>query len=175
MAPRTPTNGCPSTTTRRTSTRTARTTTCTCSSRSTSNLDHRTAANTERPSAGRRYPVFTRFKQTSSSPPKSVEDLGLDLFVGSEPPLLCILNYQSGFLEQVPSLEPAAVASHLCHKPNIGGWHRTRGEGLESISHCGRRVAPPRDRRRRTSPGGAAGVRARNAGCRRIRTNGWLA
>src|SRR3989454_4753906 len=37
MAPRTPTNGCPSTTTRRTSTRTARTTTCTSSSRSTSN------------------------------------------------------------------------------------------------------------------------------------------
>src|ERR1700756_1015411 len=40
-APRTPTNGFPSTTTRRTSTRMARTTTCTSSSRSTSNPAHR--------------------------------------------------------------------------------------------------------------------------------------
>src|SRR3989454_6709769 len=135
MAPRTPTNGCPSTTTRRTSTRTARTTTCTCSSRSTSNPAHRRTPNTERPSAGRRSPLFSRFKQPSSSPPRSVEDLGLDLFVGSEPSLLCILNYHSGFLDQVPAPEPAAVASHLCDNPNIGGWHRTRGEGLESISH----------------------------------------
>src|SRR2546427_11998576 len=175
MAPRTPTNGCPSTTTRRTSTRTARTTTCTCSSRSTSNPAHRRTPNTERPSAGRRSPLFSRFKQTSSSPPRSVEDFGLGLLVGSGPSLLYILNYQSGFLEQVPSFEPAAVASHLCHKPNIGGRHRTLGEGLESISHCGRRVAPPRDRHRRPSPGGAAGVRAPTAAYRRVRTNGWLA
>src|SRR5256712_1008892 len=59
MAPRTPTNGCRSTTARRTSTRTARTTTCTCSSRSTSNPAHRRTPNTERPSAGRRSPLFS--------------------------------------------------------------------------------------------------------------------